>query len=421
MDLNKKIKDLKESSFGKIVMEYSRFLVIALYSVYLIFLFSIYTKRSNEYMYKPFVISVLIIIPILLLGFIYLNADNFTINYTLFIVLCIMGVIALITSLVYFYISQQKDTAKAKSNSVWYFSSFIIFLIVLVGITLYYNIFTDAVKKQKGWYGFFINLLFYLPCLITDYFHYLFNEVNNTPSIVFILFVVEICLLLLYLYLPSIVNAIFIPKGLSLLSKPVFLNPSNIITGSSTFLVDSPVSIEVDEPLKTYNSNFSLSMWIFINNTILGTTQQESIIFKYGRPTDDFYGKPCITYLGNDNWRFMFTNNHGYSSKTDLTLVPLPEYIIKMPSQVWHNVVFSYYENRVDLYINGSLVRSMELKDKLPIKYDDDVVTIGSKSPLNIPGSICNINYYQTPLTSSQVSRIYNMLFMFNPPVNNLQ
>jgi hypothetical protein len=63
----------------------------------------------------------------------------------------------------------------------------------------------------------------------------------------------------------------------------------------------------------------------------------------------------------------------------------------------------------------------MDLSDRLPIKYDDDIVTIGSETPLNIPGAICNINYYKTPLTISQVSRIYNTLFMFNPPVNNLQ
>jgi hypothetical protein len=356
----------------------------------------------------------------------------------MFVGLCIMGILGVMTSLVYIYItfipSTSKTTSKKSnyytdyikwlSNYTDYIKWFIIFAIIIIGLTLFFNVFmnTDSIKKRKGWSGFFINLMFYLPCLITDYFKYLFNEVKNTPSIVFILFVLEICLLLLYFYLPSMINDLFIPKGISLLANPVFLTPSNVITGSSTFLTDSPVSIELeDSPLKTYNSNFSLSMWIFVNNTILGTNEQESIIFKYGRITDDFYGKPCITYLGNDNWRFMFTNNTGYSKDTDLTQMALPEYIVKMTSQKWHHIVFSYYENKVDLCINGSLARSMDLSDRLPIKYDDDIVTIGSEKPLNIPGAICNINYYETPLTISQVSRIYNMLFMSNPPVNNLQ
>ena len=409
-------------------MEYSQFLVIILFSLYIVLIFYFTTKSSETFMYKPFIICVLVIIPIIIISMLYLKSNDFAINlnYNMFVVLCIMGIIGVMTSLVYFYITfTSTTTTSKKSNDTNYIKWFIIFAIIIVGLTLCYNVFmnTDSIKKRKGWSGFFINLMFYLPCLITDYFKYLFDEVKNTPSIVFILFVLEICLLLLYIYLPSIINALFIPKGISLLSNPVYLTPSNVITGSSTFLTDSPVSIELDSPLKTYNSNFSLSMWIFINNTILGTNEQESIIFKYGRLADDFYGKPCITYLGNDNWRFMFTNNHGYSKEenVDLTKMALPEYIIKMASQKWHHIVFNYYENNVDLYINGSLARSMDLSDRLPIKYDDDIVMIGSEKPLNIPGAICNINYYKTPLTISQVSRIYNMLFMSNPPVNNLQ
>lgn len=408
-------------------MEYSQYLVIILFSLYIVFIFYYTTKSPETYMYKPIMISALVIIPMILISILYLNFNEFVLNYTTFVVLCIMGIIGIMTGLVYFlitYTSTTSTTTSKKSNNTNYISWIILFAIIIVGLTLCYNVFmnADSIKKRKGWSGFFINFMFYLPCLITDYFKYLFDEVQNTPSIVFILFIIEICLLLLYLYLPSIINALYIPKGISLLKNPVFLTPSNVIAGSSTFLTDSPVSIDLDDStLKTYNSNFSLSMWIFTNNTILGTNEQESIIFKYGRIKDDFYGKPCITYLGNDNWRFMFTNNTGYSKDTDLTKVALPEYIVKMKSQKWHHIVFNYYENKVDLCINGSLARSMDLSDRLPIKYDDDIVTIGADPSFNIPGAICNINYYETPLTISQVSRIYNMLFMFNPPVNNLQ
>jgi hypothetical protein len=63
----------------------------------------------------------------------------------------------------------------------------------------------------------------------------------------------------------------------------------------------------------------------------------------------------------------------------------------------------------------------MELTNRLPIKDTNDSITIGSNNSHSIPGAICNINYYKTPLTSAQISRIYNLLFKFNPPVNNLQ
>ena len=315
------------------------------------------------------------------------------------------------------------------TKTLSWISIIIAFAIIIVGLMIYYSVFVNSIKKLRGWSGFFANLLFYLPCLITDYFKYLFVEVTNTPPTVFILFIVEIILLLLYVYLPTIVNAVFIPTGLTLLHKPTFLTPKNHITESNTFLLSSPLPVDIDgyikdsrnnvKPEKIYNRNFSLSMWIFVNNTMLGNKRQESVIFKYGS-VNDFYGKPCITYLGDNDWRFMFTNNHGYSATEDLTKVALPEYIVKMPSQKWHHVVFSYYENKVDLYINGSLARSMDISDQLPIRYDNDVIAIGSDEPDDIPGAICNIQYYKTPLSSAQISRIYNMLFMFNPPVNNL-
>jgi hypothetical protein len=161
-------------------------------------------------------------------------------------------------------------------------------------------------------------------------------------------------------------------------------------------------------------------MWIYINPTILGTAEQEANIFKYASPTDS-YGKPCITYLGNDQWRFMLSNNLNNPENKDPKLIPLPEYIVKMPSQKWHYIVFNYNENQVDLFINGDLARTMDLKDNLPKKDESDRIMIGADKPKNVPGAICNIRYFRTPLTSAQIARTYNMLFMANPPVNNLR
>jgi hypothetical protein len=82
---------------------------------------------------------------------------------------------------------------------------------------------------------------------------------------------------------------------------------------------------------------------------------------------------------------------------------------------------FCSIENQVDLFINGDLARSMNLKDNLPKKDESDKIIIGADKPKNVPGAICNIRYFRTPLTSAQIARTYNMLFMSNPPVNNLR
>ena len=419
----KNIKNnIMENSFVKIMLEYARFLIIALFVAYIIILFSMAAKTPEKFMSKPFTIMVLIFLPIILIAFLYFSSGEMSMNYKIIVALITMGVVGGIGYLLYIYISYPKKNVVTQTLS--WISILIAFAIIIVGLMIYYNVFVNSIKKMRGWSGFFSNLLFYLPCLITDYFKYLFAEVTNTPPMVFVLFIVEICLLLLYIYLPVIINAIYIPTSITLLDRPSFLTPENQITESNTFLLTAPLPVDIDgyikpegnvKPEKIYNRNFSLSMWIFINHTELGTNRQESVIFKYGS-VNDFYGKPCITYLGDNDWRFMFTNNHGYSATEDLTKVALPEYIVKMPTQKWHHVVFSYYENKVDLYINGSLARSMDISDQLPLRYDNDVVVIGSDEPNNIPGAICNIQYYKKPLTSAEISRIYNMLFMFNPP-----
>jgi hypothetical protein len=393
--------------------------MIFLIPLYISVLLYFATKSPDSLISKPITIITLIFIPVLLLSFFHFS--EIMVNHKIIASIIILGITGFIGIVLYYYNSSPRKNIMTQSIS--YMSIFIIFLIFLFALTIFYNMFMNNAKKNHGWTGFFTNLLFYLPCLISDYFKYLFNEYYNTPSVVFILFIIEISLLLLYVYLPFIIHAIFIPSGITLLNNPSYLNPSNAISTGDTFLVDIPYSKQMTNsttPSKTYNSQFSLSMWIFVNNTILGTNEQESIIFKYANP-NDFYGKPCISYLGNDNWRFIFSNNPGNTNGKDLQYVPLPEYIMKMPSQKWHNIVFTYYENKVDLFINGSLARSMELTNRLPIKDTNDSIIIGSDSSHSIPGAICNINYYKTPLTSAQISRIYNLLFKFNPPVNNLQ
>lgn len=404
---------LDNNIFWKKMVDYSKIITIILFVIYIIVIFTI--AGTSTFLSKPFTIVMLILIPVILIGYLYLKSENVSVDIKFIYILISLFVIGVVVFLLYFYISSPKNNIISKILS--YCSIFIAFAIMLVGLIIFYNVFTNSIKKQTGWTGFFTNLMFYLPCLITDYFKYLFVEFKNTPSIIFLFFILEIVLILLYIYIPVIINLLFIPRGITLLQNPSFLTPSTDIAASNILLLDQPLNKTDENKIPKYNSNFSLSMWIFVNNTILGTNEQESIIFKYGN-SNDFYGKPCITYLGNDDWRFMFTNNTGHSKNTDLKYVSLPEYIVKMPSQKWHHIVFSYYDNMVDLFINGSLARNMDISYRLPIKHLNDKITIGSK---DIPGAICNITYYKHALTPTQISRIYNMLFMFNPPVNNLR
>ena len=72
-------------------------------------------------------------------------------------------------------------------------------------------------------------------------------------------------------------------------------------------------------------------------------------------------------------------------------------------------------DSKVDIYINGSLERTVKYTDNIPSYHSSDSVTIGSENGLD--GSICNINYYTIPLTSTQIATKYNVLSLKNPPI----
>jgi len=438
---------IKSINFSKIdawemVKIYSKYIIILFYSVYVAALLYIGNTNVDWFHSKIVIVIFLFLIPLLFIIFVIFKFDfKELMNAHVFV----MGILAIFSAILAYliYLFSRTTLSKAANTAIFYTTIIVSSVIILVGLTIYYNVFMNEIKRQKGWSGFMMNFMFYLPCLISDYLQYLLSEYKNTPSIIFILFILEIILLLLFLYLPAILNAIFVPKGLMLLNGPSFLTPSNVIANSVTFEVslantqDATPSffsyiwyfITNTKPItndnlllkngsvlnKQYTSNFALSMWIYVNNTILGTNNQESFIFKYGSNSDS-YGKPSITYLGNDKWRFMFSNKMPTNPKWE----SLPEFIVKMSSQKWHFIVFNYHDNMVDLFINGSLARNMNLNNNLPIRGPLDKITIGSEKPNNIPGAICNIRFYNTPLSSTQIAQSYNMLFLYNPPVNNL-
>ena len=420
------IKNTNPQDIWKIIISYSKVIMIILFSAYVAGMLAIAATMPDIFMTKPFVVIILILVPIILISLLYFSSGEMSLDYKVIATMIVMGVCAFIGYILYYFLTMPSKTGG--TTTISYISIFIAAAIIIIGLSIYYTVFINTLKKQKGWTGFMINLLFYLPCLISDYFKYLFNEAVNTPSTIFILFIIEICLLLLYIYLPPILYGIYVPTGVTLLGDPLFLASEVVIGNSERFLLNAPIDtdsrgdINSTTPTDIYNTNFSLYMWIYVNNTIVNMDKKESMIFKYAGK-NDFYGKPSVSYLGDDNWRFMFSNIHGYESKTppvDLHKVQLPEYIVKMPSQKWHHIVFTYTGSYVDLYINGSLARSMDISKRLPTKHAGDLVTIGTKKEYAVPGAICNVNYYANPLSSIQVAGIYNLLFLYNPPVNNL-
>ena len=326
---------------------------------------------------------------------------------------------------IFIYVTLKID---AKTITVFSYITGIIFtLIITVGLALLFYIFSNYLKSRTGWAGFILNLVFYIPCLLLSFVNYIINEFKLTSNPVLILFIVEILLMVIYLFLPDIINHISINDGIPILEDSIFL--------SSEYTVDiDKIARKPDMDMQIYgntnnteNYDYALSMWTYVNihnsNRIAYNT--ESNIFSYGHNgsgtlTEHGDGKPRITYYSgdssenatNDVYRIYFTNNVS-TPNTDK-----PYYELKLPYQKWNNIVFNYKSTHVDLFINGHLERTFSFKHKTPLFSSTDIVTTGSEDGLN--GSISNIRYYPKTLSKPKIASMYNLFMKKNPPTNNL-
>ena len=82
----------------------------------------------------------------------------------------------------------------------------IIVLMIIIGLAIGYKFYSERLKSITGWQGFFINFLFYIPCLVSDGIEYLLQQYNITPNIVFVLLIIELLLALSYFYVPKLLQ-----------------------------------------------------------------------------------------------------------------------------------------------------------------------------------------------------------------------
>ena len=335
-------------------------------------------------------------------------------DYTSFIAIASMaGVFALFGGMFYLY-SNMSSTYFPIIN---YILNIIIFLGIMIALSMVYNIASNNLNKLEGPAGLAIGILFYIPCMISDFISYMMQQYKLTPNVVLVLFVIEILLILLYIYIPKVVTKVLIPKNMVLQNIPVFLDegPVTIATANTLYPQDTT---DLFKPENPFLKNYSLSMWIFINpqNTSRASYAQETEFFNYSYTDKDnkSWPKPRITYSYDTNDSPLVNGQTPTKDQYHIYIGPtLPSHNITVVSQKWNQFVFNYNNNLVDLFVNGNLERSFTLSE-LP-QYDiTDTITIGS--PNGLDGAICNVTYTNTPLTAFQIANTYNLLMIKNPP-----
>jgi hypothetical protein len=224
---------------------------------------------------------------------------------------------------------------------------------------------------------------------------------------IFVLFLLEILFIILYLYIPTITNQIINKNGIVIQKLPVFTDVETLPSIDKVFLLQKLNDKEI------YRSNYSISFWLYLTEQSRVTVpDNEPVLFKYGYKDKDGkqHVKPIITYRRSEVSNFIdeivisFSTNDQSLSKS-----------IIIPKQKWVNVVITYNNNIADVFINGNLERSIDVFTDPPQFNILDKITIGE--PNGIIGAICNVIYYTTPLTNTEIVNYYNLLKTRNVPV----
>ena len=361
--------------------------------------------NTKTYMYT---FSILIPIAVCVWFFMQSNPTIGTGSSNMIIVGSVIGLIMFFSIIFYLY----SNMSAAYYPIINYVLNVIVFLGVMVALSILYNITMNNLNKLEGWPGILIGLIFYIPCMISDFISYMLQQYKLTPNVVLVLFVIEIILVLLYIYIPKAINKVLIPKNLVLQNIPVFLDQGTITLATADKLYPHDTT-DLFTPKHPFLKNYCISMWIFINPQNKSNTPyaQETEIFNYSY-TDSGkknWTKPRITYSYESNDQSEPTDQyHIYVS-------PGVSHNVTVVSQKWNQFVFNYKNNVADLFVNGNLEKSFSLMDPMP-QYDiTDTITIGA--PNGLDGAICNVTYNNMPLTSYQIANTYNLLMTKNPPI----
>lgn len=389
---------LEDKDESKVLYKYGGLYAIIFAIIIILYYAALDPKALSE---KSFIYAMSIILPLII---IFSIVNPFSNKQGSGISMLIIGiVVTFFTAICYFYSKANAQTFEMMN----YFIMVLIFFMSISGLSIFFYIMSNYLKSLSGWTGFMVYLMFYIPCLFIDFVKYILNEFKMTTNPIFVILIVEILLIVLYVYLPWIIKKLNTSKNIELLPQSAFLDMKKTIGNSEmnkipNFLKKSG-NLEGDELV--YNQNYAYSMWIFLNpqGSNYSGYKGETQIFNYGE------GKPKVSHIvdvttGESKYRVYFTNSvmqKGY-------------YEFSMPSQKWNNLVMNFSSTQADLFVNGQLEKTYLFEGNPPNYSPTDFVTIGEDK--GIDGAICNVVYYPKNISLIEIANNYNLLVLRNPP-----
>lgn len=246
------------------------------------------------------------------------------------------------------------------------------------------------------------------------------NQISKVTSISFKDFVssnsliskVAFTLLVMFIFFLLLKFSItFIPKLFKESNSPFIFNGT--IEGSHSVVIPQDPkydnAIPIQRSINEKNGiEFSWSLWMFLddnalsNDNVLSSGNQNIHIFHKGdsHTSGDLHkiAAPGLYLDGKNNNLLVTMNTHNTS---DLEKIP----ISGVPMNKWVNVIIRVKNRRVDVYINGTIKRSVEL-DGVPKQNYGEIFIAQNTSPSLQGSKLSNLRYHDHALNVSDIQKL---------------
>jgi hypothetical protein len=378
---------------------------------------------------------------------------RYILNAGIFII--IMGVFGILL----YYIFKLYGNIQSKHSIL---ALFINLFIVVVFLSLIYRFFDiGTYLKNSPFFQLIYNVIMYIPCLfiylIETPIHYLIpssitknantsvkdafnNEYNKTNIGSFILLLIMILLLLIYLFFPYLTEIIQLQGGKQITNQTIYTNKQ-----ADLFTMQQLTN------MTTPDYQYGLSFWLYIdseppstsnlylsNGSVLNFAETPNILYngvkntliftqKYTREYIDTSNVDMNEYLYNRGLTPSNVSNKQITTKGSLYMRDTSNNIIHLDKnadkeifrleniqlQKWNHIALNLYNGTMDIFYNGQLVKSQP--GVVPWIDVSNFLTIGSNN--GISGGVCNMTFFNKPLTNTQIYYLYELFKNKTPPI----
>jgi hypothetical protein len=294
--------------------------------------------------------------------------------------------------------------------------------------------------------------LFALPCLFllgidNTFIGKKFGTIPEFLFIVLMIFFIFFYNAITTTIIPELYEKYILNNGNQFINKPIPLSKYTFVSSyENLFNFDNTQSEENKDNLSKFDYRYGLSFWIYLDSFAPLNSQLydicclgDGLMVKYNPVENTLY----FMYNGVNVKNMMDdTNDDKNKNKKPLTMEELNKWNIyqkknkvikKMltegfeePKEIiiheergillqkWNNIIINYNGGTLDIFMNGKLIKS---KINVVPYINDTALTIGKDDGVN--GDICNLIYYKSPMSKSDIYRMYHIFKNKNPPVIN--